>query len=88
MRKPENLIEMQQAIELYDRLLSELPTEEEQFPKITDQLMTLDKYRVEVSEDIRKLEKNIPAEWNAYKEVLVEAEKMLSYSKVVLAKAG
>lgn len=88
MQKPENLIEMQRAIELYEKLLSELPIEEEQFPKITDQVITLDKFRVEVPEDLRKMEKNIPAEWSAYKDLLVEAEKMLSYSKVVLAKAG
>lgn len=88
MRKPENLIDMQNAIELYEKLLTELPTEEEQFPKITDQLITLDKYRVEVPEEIRKLEKSIPAEWSAYKDLLVEAEKMLGYAKVVLAKAG
>lgn len=88
MQKPENLVEMQRAIELYDRLLTEVPIEEEQFPKIADQLITLDKYRVEIPEEMRKMEKNIPIEWSNYKDILLEAEKMLGYSKVVLAKAG
>lgn len=88
MKKPEDLAAMQQAMELYERLMAEVPGEEEQFPKITDQLITLDKYRVEVPDELRKMEKNIPVEWAKYLDVLMEADKMLTYSKVVIRKTG
>lgn len=88
MQKPQDLVEMQNAMELYEKLLEEVPSIEELFPKINDQLLTLDKYRVEVPEELRKMEKNIPVEWAKYLDILVEAEKMLSYAKVILAEAA
>lgn len=75
---------MQEAVELFNKLQEEVPFEESQFPKIADRLVTLDKYKVEISPDLRKLEKNIPVEWNAYIECLNQAEKMLCFSKVIV----
>lgn len=88
MMKPTNLVEMQNAIDLYDTLCAEIPKIEEQFPKIKDQLIILDKHKVEVPDEVRKLENTIPVEWAKYLETLAEAEKMLSYTKVSLAKAA
>lgn len=88
MRKPQDLVEMQQAIELYDMLYAEVPKIEDQFPKIKDQIITLDKHKVDVPDEVRKLENSIPTEWAKYLETLAEAEKMLSYTKVSLAKAA
>lgn len=88
MKKPLNLVEMQNAIDLYDTLFAEVPKIEDKFPKIKDQLMILDKHKVEVPDEVRKLENSIQAEWAKYLETLAEAEKMLSYTKVSLAKAA
>lgn len=83
MREPKNLDEMQIAMQTFDRLLEEAPIMSEDFPTITDQIITLDKYKVEFKEEIRALEKNIPIEWLKYLELLEEAEKLLNYAKVV-----
>lgn len=88
MKKPTNLVEMQNAIDLYDNLFSSVPVIEDRFPKIKDQLMILDKHKVDVPDEVRKLENSIPVEWAKYLEILAEAEKMLSYTKVSLAKAA
>lgn len=88
MRKPQNLIEMQSALDLYDTLFNEVPKMEDLFPKIKDQLMILDKHKVDVPDEVRKLENAIAVEWAKYLETLAEAEKMLSYTKVSLAKAA
>lgn len=88
MIKPQNLVEMQNAVDLYDKLYNEVSKIEEQFPKIKDQLITLDKYRVDVPEEVRKMENSIPIEWARYLDILVEAEKMLTYTKVTLPKAA
>lgn len=88
MKEPQNLDEMQAAMILYDKLVDEAPQMAEEFPSITDQVITLDKYKVEISETMRNLEKGIPAEWAKYLETLEEAEKLLNYAKVVLRDMG
>lgn len=84
MRKPQNLPEMQAAIKLYERLLTEVPTKEESFLIITDQVFILDKYQIIIPEDVRQKKNSIPKEWAKYLEVLADAEKMLGYSKVLV----
>lgn len=88
MKEPQNLDEMQAAMRLYNTLVDESKVFDDVFPFITDQLITLDKYKVDVSEETRNLEKEIPAEWAKYLEILKEAEKLLSYSKVLLREMG
>lgn len=88
MRKPENLKQMQVAMELYRKLRDEVPIEEEAFPAIEDQMLTLDKYAVVIPDDVRTKQKNIPAEWQRYLETLDQADKMLTYAKVVLQEMG
>lgn len=88
MKKPTNLVEMQNAIDLYDFLFGDVPVMEDVFPKIKDQLMILDKHKVDVPDEVRKLENSILVEWAKYLETLAEAEKMLSYTKVSLANAA
>lgn len=74
---------MQTVVDLYERLVEEVPFQEQQFPPIGEKLEVLDKYKVEVPEEIRRLHAIIPEEWAAYKEVLEEAEKMIELSKVL-----
>ncbi|CAG9819075.1 unnamed protein product [Phaedon cochleariae] len=81
LREPKSLDEMQYAIRLFDQLKEDIPQREEQFPLIRDQILTLDKYTVPISDTVRTLEKNIPKEWTIYLEVLDQADKMLEYSK-------
>ncbi|KAJ8920059.1 hypothetical protein NQ315_011713 [Exocentrus adspersus] len=81
MKEPKTLDDMQYAIILFENLINDIPTREEEFPLIKDQLLTLDKYTVPVPDELRNMEKNIPKEWANYLEILGEAENMLEYSK-------
>lgn len=83
MREPKTLEDMQYALSLYDQLRDDVSFREEQFPLIRDQILTLDKYFVPISDSVRNMEKNIPKEWVNYLEILDQAEKMLDYSKVL-----
>ncbi|KAF5292010.1 hypothetical protein FQA39_LY14127 [Lamprigera yunnana] len=82
MHEPTDLVEMQQSIRLHERLMEEAYTFPAQFPNISDQIVTLDKYKVEVTDEIRSMEKNIPAAWSQYGKLLEDAEKMINYAKV------
>lgn len=75
---------MEQAIALHEKLVSEVPKREETFPSITDQMQVLEKYNVQVKNEVRNREKAIPTEWARYLDVLLEADKMLGYSKVLV----
>lgn len=46
MQEPKDLISMQAALALYDRLISEVPTVEAEFPKIREHYQTLGKLYV------------------------------------------
>lgn len=43
MKEPTDLISMQSALQLFERLTAEIPKEEEEFPKIQEQFQTLGK---------------------------------------------
>lgn len=86
MTRPANLKEMQESVELFERLRQEIESEEEEFPSITERISVLEKYRVFVPPEILELEKHIPEEWKKYLEILDEAEKMIGYAKVLVNK--
>lgn len=79
---------MQKSLELYRKLRNDIPTEEEAFPAIDDQIRTLDKYMVPISDEIRARVKGIKETWEKYLDVLDEAEKMINYTKVILREMG
>ncbi|KAF5308522.1 hypothetical protein FQR65_LT06187 [Abscondita terminalis] len=81
MKEPNNLTEMQKAMKLFEKLSEQKETYPEEFPLISDQIITLDKYKVEISDVTRTLEKGIPLSWKKYLGVLDNAEKMLNYAK-------
>ncbi|KAK9890592.1 hypothetical protein WA026_011959 [Henosepilachna vigintioctopunctata] len=81
LKEPTTLKEMQDALLLHNQLKEEVPDEEAVFPTITEQVEVLDKFRVQIGEDIRILEKEIPRVWAEYLETLEDAEKMLGYSQ-------
>lgn len=74
---------MQQIIILFARLQDDIPYEENQFPPITELLEVLDKYKVEVSDESRRLHALIKPEWAKYLELLEDAGKMIEISKVL-----
>lgn len=73
---------MQDCMELYDRLVAEAPSRSSEFDAINDQFLTLDKYEVEVPLEIRTLAAGIPPRWEEYLEIIRQAEKMISFTKV------
>lgn len=75
---------MQHSILLYAQLKADITPQEEQFPQITDQIFTLDKYSVPIPASMRASHKNLPKEWTSYLETLEQAENMLEYSKVLI----
>ncbi|KAI4461456.1 dynein heavy chain [Holotrichia oblita] len=81
MTRPTNLKEMQESVELFERLRQEIESEEEEFPSIIERISVLEKYRVFVPPEILELQKHIPEEWKKYLETLDEAEKMIGYAK-------
>lgn len=84
LQEPTDLEHMQNALLLYAQLKAEVGSEEEQFPQITEQIYTLDKYSVPIPQPMRLKHKNLPKEWAIYLEALEQAEHMLEYSKVLL----
>ncbi|XP_031338901.1 dynein heavy chain 2, axonemal-like isoform X2 [Photinus pyralis] len=81
MRQPRNLEEMADALIFFNTVVAEAEFFSDQFPSITDQIITLDKYKVDVGDEIRNLEKGLPATWVKYLETLEASEKLLSYTK-------
>lgn len=73
---------MQESMALYEKLVKEAPAESAQFETIVDQFLTLDKYEVEVSVQVRQNGEMIPEKWQDYLDVLKAAEKMINYTKV------
>ncbi|PZC72708.1 hypothetical protein B5X24_HaOG210722 [Helicoverpa armigera] len=81
MKVPTDLKELQESIETYDRLLSEITAIEKTFPPISDQMLTLAKFEVELSSDMITRHENIPVLWSDYLGVLEEAKKNLEANK-------
>ncbi|XP_045494772.1 dynein axonemal heavy chain 2 [Colias croceus] len=81
MTMPADLQELASAIATYERLLSEIVPFEKTFPPITDQMMTLAKFEVEVSSDMMTRHENIPVVWAEYLNLLEEAKKALEMNK-------
>lgn len=75
---------MQYSIQLFAQLRADVTLQEEQFPQITEQIYTLDKYSVTIPQSMRLRHKNLPKEWALYLENLDNAEHMLEFSKVLL----
>ncbi|XP_076295130.1 dynein heavy chain 2, axonemal kl-2 [Lasioglossum baleicum] len=80
-KEPTDLISMQYSLQLYERLTSEIPREEEEFPKIQEQYQTLDKYDVMLSFDFRRRLGQIEPSWAAYLNLLAQTEIMLAEKK-------
>ncbi|KZC12413.1 Dynein heavy chain 2, axonemal [Dufourea novaeangliae] len=80
-KEPTDLISMQYSLQLYERLTSEIPREEKEFPKIQEQYQTLEKYERPLTFDFKRKVGHIPPAWAAYLDVLTQSELMLSEKK-------
>ncbi|XP_031370853.1 dynein heavy chain 2, axonemal [Apis dorsata] len=76
-KEPTDLITMQQAMQLFDKLMADIPHEEEQFPKIEDQFQLLEKYEVMLTFDFKRKFYDIQPSWTAYLGLLHECDFML-----------
>lgn len=81
MHEPRNIPEMQYALNYYERLTSDMPSKEKEFPKISDQLAVLTKYEVEIEDNILRKHKLLMQKWNQYLNTLAKAEEMLNRNK-------
>ncbi|XP_018342049.1 PREDICTED: dynein heavy chain 2, axonemal [Trachymyrmex septentrionalis] len=76
-KEPTDLISMQSALQLFERLTAEIPKEEEEFPKIQEQCQTLEKYEVPLTFEFKRKLKDIDRSWTAYLELLATCEVTL-----------
>ncbi|XP_011862155.1 PREDICTED: dynein heavy chain 2, axonemal [Vollenhovia emeryi] len=80
-KEPTDLISMQSALQLFERLTAEIPKEEEEFPKIQEQHQTLEKYEVPLTYDFKRKLKDIDRSWTAYLELLATCKVTLLEKK-------
>ncbi|CAK9808028.1 Dynein axonemal heavy chain 2 [Anthophora quadrimaculata] len=80
-KEPTDLISMQYALQLFEKLTADIPREEAEFPNIQEQYQTLDKYEVAMTFDFKRKLYDIEPSWNAYLALLSETEVMLKEKK-------
>ncbi|XP_017886409.1 dynein heavy chain 2, axonemal [Ceratina calcarata] len=80
-KEPTDLIGMQYLMQLFDKLINDVPRQEEEFPKIQEQYQTLEKYEVSLTFDFKRKVHDIDPSWAAYLELLEECEGMLKEKK-------
>ncbi|XP_034231069.1 dynein heavy chain 2, axonemal [Thrips palmi] len=84
--EPKNLKDLQESLALYDRLVSEVPVKEKEFPIIRGQMAVLRNYDVEIPQDMQELEQGLDQRWQWYLDLLKSGEEMLATSKDVFQK--
>lgn len=73
---------MQESMNLLETLRNETVVQSTQFEMISDQFHTLDKYEVSVPIELREKGEEIPYKWQEYLDILEQAEKMITFTKV------
>ncbi|XP_066581936.1 dynein axonemal heavy chain 2-like [Prorops nasuta] len=81
MKEPTDLISMQFALQLFERLTAEIPGKEEEFPKIQEQYETLEKFQVPLTFEFRRKYKDIDRSWNAYLKLIASSDVILQEKK-------
>ncbi|KAF7401616.1 hypothetical protein HZH68_007436 [Vespula germanica] len=80
-KEPTDLISMQFAMQLFERLNAEIPKEEAEFPKIMEFYEMLEKYEVSTTFEFKRKVKDIDQSWFAYLKLLFSYEVILSEKK-------
>ncbi|XP_025155769.1 dynein heavy chain 2, axonemal [Harpegnathos saltator] len=91
-KEPTDLISMQSALQLFERLTAEIPQEEEEFPKILEQYQSLERYEMPLTPEFRRRLKDIERSWAAYLDLLAMCkitllEKKEEFKQISLADA-
>ncbi|XP_024940642.1 dynein heavy chain 2, axonemal [Cephus cinctus] len=85
-KEPTDLVTMQEALQLLEKLKLEAPLEKDEFPKIREQFQTLEKYEVPMTFDFKRRVKNIDTIWDEYLEQLASYDIILLEKKVLFKK--
>ncbi|XP_043512192.1 dynein axonemal heavy chain 2 [Frieseomelitta varia] len=80
-KEPTDIVSMQYAMQLFEKLYADIPREEDEFPKIHDQYQTLEKYEVSMTYDFKRKVHDIQLAWNAYLALLEKSKYMLKQKK-------
>uniref|UniRef100_A0A1I8MW68 Dynein axonemal heavy chain 2 n=1 Tax=Musca domestica TaxID=7370 RepID=A0A1I8MW68_MUSDO len=78
---PRTLKEAREATELFNRLRTEAPLKQDEFPEILELFKVLDKYQIDIVENTRLLVVNLQPTWETYLKKLGEAGEMLDNTK-------
>ncbi|GMI21327.1 hypothetical protein TeGR_g3290 [Tetraparma gracilis] len=79
---PLNLDDLSDSINCMRGLQADLPEIEKKFAPLDAMYNTLTKFEVQITDEEHKFKDELPAEWTAFNQMLVDVEKMLEKSKV------
>ncbi|ESP04959.1 hypothetical protein LOTGIDRAFT_184938 [Lottia gigantea] len=80
-KPPQTLDELGESLALWDKLNEDLKKTEEKFQPLQDQFGILDKYEVPIPEEVTGMLNDLPEEWNAFQQTLIDSEVMLKKHK-------
>ncbi|XP_008209980.1 dynein heavy chain 2, axonemal [Nasonia vitripennis] len=80
-KEPMDLITMQAALQLFERLAAEIPMEEKEFPTIRQQYETLEKYEVSMTLELKRKIRDLDECWTSYLELVAVCELTLLQKK-------
>lgn len=81
MMVPRTLKESLSAKELFERLIHEVPLKQSTFPPMLDLFAVLDKYQVDIPEEIRQKVLGLETAWQHYLKKLGEADEILDNNR-------
>lgn len=81
VKTPENLEELTNRIELWEKLNSTAADTHKQLPAIREKFAILEKYEVQVGDEVYSTLDGLQGEWNNYQAAIAEADAMIKKSK-------
>ena len=81
VKTPENLEELTNRIELWEKLNSTAADTHKQLPAIREKFAILEKYEVQVGDEVYSTLDGLQGEWNNYQAAISEADAMIKKSK-------
>lgn len=78
---PENLEHLSRSITLLENLQGDLTNTEAKIPPLHEQFVILEKYEVEISEEVQEQLQTLGPSWIAFQQCLIDADSMLKKSK-------
>ena len=81
VKTPENLEELTNRIELWEKLNSTAGDTHKQLPAIREKFAILEKYEVQVGDEVYSTLDGLQGEWNNYQAAISEADAMIKKSK-------